>query len=132
MIENTYPLGFRLALHHKDLAIALEAAAAQQLELPITPQVAAMESSPADAGHGDEDVSALARWFRLEIERRMVGHHPHLLGGTHDPLGVHQQHGPGLGAGLYGACTLLNRPPPPRASSCRSGVCNDQLTALTG
>jgi 3-hydroxyisobutyrate dehydrogenase-like beta-hydroxyacid dehydrogenase len=64
MIENTYPLGFRLALHHKDLTIALEAAAAQQLELPITAQVAAMETALLEAGHGDEDVSALARWFQ--------------------------------------------------------------------
>ncbi len=64
MIENTYPLGFRLALHHKDLTIALEAAAAQQLDLPITAQVAAMEAALLDAGHGDEDVSALARWFQ--------------------------------------------------------------------
>ena len=64
MIENTYPLGFRLALHHKDLTIAMEAAAAQQLELPITAQVAAMETALLTAGHGDEDVSALARWFR--------------------------------------------------------------------
>jgi 3-hydroxyisobutyrate dehydrogenase-like beta-hydroxyacid dehydrogenase len=65
MIENTYPLGFRLALHHKDLTIALEAAAGQQLDLPITAQVAAMEAALLDAGHGDEDVSALARWFQL-------------------------------------------------------------------
>ncbi|MCP9830510.1 NAD(P)-dependent oxidoreductase [Synechococcus sp. HJ21-Hayes] len=64
MIENTYPLGFRLALHHKDLTIALEAAAGQQLDLPITAQVAAMEAALLDAGHGDEDVSALARWFQ--------------------------------------------------------------------
>ena len=64
MIENTYPLGFRLALHHKDLTIALEAAAGKQLDLPITAQVAAMEAALLDAGHGDEDVSALARWFQ--------------------------------------------------------------------
>jgi 3-hydroxyisobutyrate dehydrogenase-like beta-hydroxyacid dehydrogenase len=64
MIENHYPLGFRLALHRKDLAIALEAASAQQLELPITARVAAIEDALMAAGHGDEDVSALARWFR--------------------------------------------------------------------
>ena len=48
----------------KDLAIALEAASAQQLELPITARVAAIEDALMAAGHGDEDVSALARWFR--------------------------------------------------------------------
>jgi 3-hydroxyisobutyrate dehydrogenase-like beta-hydroxyacid dehydrogenase len=64
MINDHYPLGFKLVLHRKDLGIALEAAAAQQLELPITEQVAAMEDALLASGHGDLDVSALARWFR--------------------------------------------------------------------
>jgi len=64
MINDHYPLGFKLALHRKDLAIALEAAAAQQLELPVSQLVAAMEDALMAAGHGDLDVSALARWFR--------------------------------------------------------------------
>ena len=64
MINDHYPLGFKLALHRKDLGIALEAAAAQQLELSVTEQVAAMEDALLASGHGDLDVSALARWFR--------------------------------------------------------------------
>ncbi|MBV2352446.1 NAD(P)-dependent oxidoreductase [Synechococcus sp. HK05] len=64
MINDHYPLGFKLALHRKDLGIALEAAAAQHLELPVTEQVAAMEDALLASGHGDLDVSALARWFR--------------------------------------------------------------------
>jgi 3-hydroxyisobutyrate dehydrogenase-like beta-hydroxyacid dehydrogenase len=64
MINDHYPLGFKLALHRKDLGIALEAAAGQQLELPVTEQVAAMEDDLLASGHGDLDVSALARWFR--------------------------------------------------------------------
>ena len=64
MLDNHYPLGFRLALHRKDLGIALGAAADQGLELPISQRVAAMEDQLIDRGHGDEDVSALARWFR--------------------------------------------------------------------
>jgi 3-hydroxyisobutyrate dehydrogenase-like beta-hydroxyacid dehydrogenase len=63
MLRGTYPLGFRLALHHKDLRIALEAAAATGLALPISERVAAIEAELMAAGHGDEDVSALARWF---------------------------------------------------------------------
>ena len=63
MLREEFPLGFRLRLHRKDLAIALEAAAAAGLELPVARQVAAMEDDLIAAGHGDEDVSALARWF---------------------------------------------------------------------
>jgi 3-hydroxyisobutyrate dehydrogenase-like beta-hydroxyacid dehydrogenase len=64
MVEGRFPLGFRLALHRKDLAIALDAAAEMGLELPVCRTVAAMEDALMAAGHGDEDVSALARWFR--------------------------------------------------------------------
>jgi len=63
MLAGRFPLGFRLALHHKDLAIALEAAAAAGLSLPVSERVAAIEAELMAAGHGDEDVSALARWF---------------------------------------------------------------------
>jgi 3-hydroxyisobutyrate dehydrogenase-like beta-hydroxyacid dehydrogenase len=66
MIANAYPLGFRLALHRKDLAIALATAAAENLPLPISTTVAEMEDALIAAGHGDEDVSALARWFQPE------------------------------------------------------------------
>jgi len=68
MIEGRFPLGFRLALHHKDLQIALEAAAAAGLELPLSARVAAIEAELMAAGHGDEDVSALARWFAPQPE----------------------------------------------------------------
>ena len=66
MLRGEFPLGFRLRLHRKDLAIALEAAAAGGLELPVARQVAAMEDYLIAAGRGDEDVSALARWFGAE------------------------------------------------------------------
>ena len=64
MIDDHYPLGFRLALHRKDLAIALAAAEQSGLELPVTSQVAAMEDELMQQGCADLDVSALARWFR--------------------------------------------------------------------
>jgi 3-hydroxyisobutyrate dehydrogenase-like beta-hydroxyacid dehydrogenase len=63
MLEGRFPLGFKLALHRKDLAIALGTAAAQELQLPICEQVAAMEDRLIEAGYGEEDLSALARWF---------------------------------------------------------------------
>ena len=64
MVNDHYPLGFKLALHRKDLAIALEAAAAAALELPVSRLVAAMEDELMAGGHGELDVSVLARWFR--------------------------------------------------------------------
>ena len=64
MRRDEYPLGFRLALHRKDLAIAQATAAEAGLELPVTDRVAAMEDALIAAGLGDHDVSVLARWFR--------------------------------------------------------------------
>lgn len=63
MLRGHFPLGFKLDLHRKDLAIALAAAAAQGLELPISARVAAMEDQLIAAGFGAEDVAALARWY---------------------------------------------------------------------
>jgi len=63
MINDHYPLGFRLSLHRKDLSIALEAAAERQLHLPLSQLVASMEDDLMSAGHGELDVSVLARWF---------------------------------------------------------------------
>jgi 3-hydroxyisobutyrate dehydrogenase-like beta-hydroxyacid dehydrogenase len=65
MIADHYPLGFKLALHRKDLAIALAAASEAELTLPITAQVAALEDALIGAGEGEQDVSVLARWFRV-------------------------------------------------------------------
>lgn len=61
MLEGRYPLGFRLALHLKDLGIALDAAKRAGLTLPLAEMLADTERRLADAGHGDEDVSAIRR-----------------------------------------------------------------------
>jgi len=66
MLRGQFPLGFKLALHRKDLAIALEAAAAAGMELPVSQLVAAMEDSLLASGHGNDEVSALARWFATQ------------------------------------------------------------------
>ena len=63
MLDGNYPLGFKLALHHKDLGIALSSAESVQLELPITRLVQQQEAELMNRGHGDEDVSALHRQF---------------------------------------------------------------------
>ncbi len=64
MLEATYPLGFRLSLHRKDLGIALDAAKAVQLDLPVTTLVEQLELDLINDGHGNEDVSVLHRWNR--------------------------------------------------------------------
>ena len=62
MLDGSYPLGFKLNLHRKDLAIALEAASSVELDMPITALVEQLESELIQKGYGDEDVSALHRW----------------------------------------------------------------------
>lgn len=64
MIANDYPLGFRLALHRKDLGIALELAHETGVTLPVTAMAAAFEDGLIARGHGDDDNSALARVIR--------------------------------------------------------------------
>lgn len=64
MVKNEYPLGFRLRLHEKDLHIALEAARELGLNLPVSALVDQIEIGLMAQGHGDEDVSAVARMVR--------------------------------------------------------------------
>jgi 3-hydroxyisobutyrate dehydrogenase-like beta-hydroxyacid dehydrogenase len=42
----------------------LETAAAVELDLPLSRRIAQLEDELIARGHGDEDVSALDRWFR--------------------------------------------------------------------
>jgi len=64
MIENDYPLGFKVALHRKDLGIALELAAQLGAVLPISALAAQLETGLIAGGHADDDMSALARAIR--------------------------------------------------------------------
>lgn len=64
MLSDEYPLGFRLRLHRKDLAIALETARALKVPLPVAGLVATLEDSLIAQGYGDEDMSNLARVIR--------------------------------------------------------------------
>jgi 3-hydroxyisobutyrate dehydrogenase len=64
MIDDEYPLGFRIALHLKDLTIALEQAREVGASLPISAIAAQIEAGLVARGHGDDDNSALARAVR--------------------------------------------------------------------
>ncbi|MFI5255578.1 MAG: NAD(P)-dependent oxidoreductase [Candidatus Limnocylindrales bacterium] len=64
IIADDYPLGFKLALHRKDLAIALELARRVGASMPVTGLAAEIENGLIAQGHGDDDISALARAIR--------------------------------------------------------------------
>ncbi|MEL6158301.1 MAG: NAD(P)-dependent oxidoreductase [Cyanobacteria bacterium J06623_5] len=64
MIANSYPLGFRVRLHQKDLEIALGAARKLGLPLPMAAYVEQIENGLMAQGYGDEDISAMARVLR--------------------------------------------------------------------
>ena len=64
MIDNDYPLGFKVSLHRKDLGIALELANQLGATLPVSALAAQLESGLVARGHGDDDMSALARAIR--------------------------------------------------------------------
>jgi len=64
MIDNEYPLGFKVALHRKDLRIALTMASELGVVLPVAKLCAGIEVDLIANEHGDEDMSALARVIR--------------------------------------------------------------------
>ena len=63
-LDDEYPLGFKVALHRKDLGIALDLAAQLGAVLPVSALAAQFETGLISGGHGDEDMSALARTIR--------------------------------------------------------------------
>ena len=64
MIDDDYPLGFKLELHRKDLAIALDLARDAGATLPVAALAASLEDGLIAQGHGEDDNSALARAVR--------------------------------------------------------------------
>lgn len=64
MIDDEYPLGFRIALHLKDLGIALDLAREVGASMPVAALAAQIEAGLVARGHGDDDNAALARAIR--------------------------------------------------------------------
>ena len=64
MIDNEYPLGFKIALHLKDVMIALGMARETGTSLPVTAITSQIENGLIAQGHGDDDISAIARAIR--------------------------------------------------------------------
>lgn len=63
MQRGSYPLGFKLALHLKDLEICRRMAEAHEVQLPVVEMTRLHYQRLIAAGYGDEDISAL---FRLK------------------------------------------------------------------
>lgn len=64
MIANSYPLGFKVRLHRKDLNIALAVARELGVTVPVAAYVEQVETGLIARGHGDEDISVIARSIR--------------------------------------------------------------------
>lgn len=64
MIEGRFPLGFKLALHKKDLEICRRMAAARNAQLPVVEMTLVHYRRLLEAGHGEEDISTLYRLKR--------------------------------------------------------------------
>jgi 3-hydroxyisobutyrate dehydrogenase len=61
MERGSYPAGFRVRLHEKDLRICRDMARAAGATLPVVEAVLAEYAELIAAGHGDEDISAIHR-----------------------------------------------------------------------
>jgi 3-hydroxyisobutyrate dehydrogenase len=66
MKDNEYPLGFKVALHRKDLGIALEMAKELGATLPVSAMCESIETQLMGEGHADDDMSAVARSVRAQ------------------------------------------------------------------
>jgi len=61
MIAREFQPGFRIDLHHKDMGIALDAARAADVALPVTNLIAALVAAGRAQGYGSLDHSALLK-----------------------------------------------------------------------
>jgi 3-hydroxyisobutyrate dehydrogenase len=66
MARESFPAGFRVRLHEKDLRICEQMAARHDVRLPVVDEVLAEYRELIAAGHGDEDISSL---YRLKSAR---------------------------------------------------------------
>ena len=63
ILKDSYPPGFRVKLHEKDLKICREMAARHGVQLPLIEMTLVHYRRLIEQGHGDEDISTL---FRLK------------------------------------------------------------------
>ena len=63
MVRGTFPAGFRVRLHEKDLRICHDMAASHGVQLPVIEMTLLHYRRLIEQGFGDEDISSL---FRLK------------------------------------------------------------------
>ena len=73
MERGEYPPGFRVRLHQKDLNICRAMARACGAELPVVEATLNDYARLIEAGHGDEDISAIYRLKAALFTRRAAG-----------------------------------------------------------
>lgn len=61
MVRGSYPAGFRVALHAKDLRICRDMAQSAGAELPVVEMLLRDYAQLVAEGHGDEDISSVFR-----------------------------------------------------------------------
>jgi 3-hydroxyisobutyrate dehydrogenase len=68
MVRGSYPAGFRIRLHAKDLTICRDMAARLGVSLPVVDSMLAEYAELMQQGYGDEDISATHRLKRALFE----------------------------------------------------------------
>jgi 3-hydroxyisobutyrate dehydrogenase len=69
MVRGSYPAGFRVRLHAKDLGICRDMAARFGVHLPVVDSMLAEYAQLMDQGFGDEDISATHRLKQALFKR---------------------------------------------------------------
>ncbi len=69
MVRGTYPAGFRVKLHAKDLGICRDMAARLGVHLPVVDSMLAEYAQLMEQGYGDEDISATHRLKQALFKR---------------------------------------------------------------
>lgn len=72
MVDGVFEPGFKLALHHKDLSICKQMLAELGVALPVVEMTLKHYERLIEAGHGEEDISALFRAKRELFEKGNV------------------------------------------------------------
>jgi 3-hydroxyisobutyrate dehydrogenase len=74
MIDDDYPVGFKISLHRKDLEIALALARQSGAHFPVATLGAEFEDELISPGYGDDEDSSPARSIhqRSRLENREV------------------------------------------------------------